>query len=65
MKLNLEQSKHLAGTSRIVSVGLFGLYGYPYLLDKGGSLGLLFVAILLSLTLEVISISFLMENENE
>lgn len=45
MKLDLEQSKHLAGTSRVASIGLFGLYGFPYLSGKGGPLGFLSVAI--------------------
>jgi len=64
MKLNLEQSKHLAGTIRITAIGLFGLYGYPFLSrDEGSVEGLVFVTAI-SFLMEVLAMYVLSEDQN-
>ena len=65
MKLNLEQSKHLAGSARIVAIGFFGLYGYPFLSGKGGSLGGFVLAAVIAFLLEVVAVYVLSEGKND
>jgi len=65
MKLNLEQSKHLAGTIRIAAIGIFGLYGYPFLAGKGGSVEGFLLAALMSLAFELVAVTILSEDKND